>query len=115
MNDINLGKVPCHTCLLICEGCIERQQLKAAFPIDRGRQANKPMDIAHSEVFLRLQNVVHSGGDFQMRPSGRNAAPIVVGVAESSKSPTINLGENIEEHEDRLGDNQGGIQAPKED
>lgn len=30
-----------------------------------------------------------------MRPSGKNEAPMVVGVAESSKSPSFDLGEDI--------------------
>lgn len=38
-----------------------------------------------------------SGNDLELRPSVRNEVPMVVGVDESSKSPLINLNEDIED------------------
>ena len=38
---------------------------------------------------------------------------MVVGVAESSKSPSFDLDEDIEEHEEQVGVNLVAIQAPR--
>lgn len=38
-----------------------------------------------------------SGNDLELCPSVRNDVPMVVGVDESSKSPLINLNEDIED------------------
>lgn len=57
MNDLNLGKVHFHTFSSICEGCIEGKQLRATFPNDGERRANKPLEIAHSNIFGRMRDM----------------------------------------------------------
>ena len=39
---------------------------------------------------------------WKMCPSGRNEAPMVVGVAESSKLPLFDLDEDIEERKEQV-------------
>jgi hypothetical protein len=83
---MNLRKIHCPIFLLICETCIEGQQIKATFSNDRGRLTNKPLEIAHSDVSACMQDVVfrddstRSESDLEMGPSKRNAIPMVVGV-----------------------------------
>ena len=54
-----------------------------------------------------------SGSDLKMLPSGKNEAPMIVGMAKPSKSPTFDLGEDIEECEEQVRDNLIAIQASK--
>ena len=47
-----------------------------------------------------VENMTSVGNDLEMRPSGRNEAPMVVGMDESSISSLFDLGEDIEECEE---------------
>ena len=49
----------------------------------------------------------------EMRPSGRNEVSMIVGVAEFSKSPMFDRGQDVEEHDKQVGDNLVVIQAPR--
>lgn len=76
-----------------------------AFSNNRGRQANKPLDIARSDLFMGMRDVVFidnstsSESDSEMHTSERNETSMVVGVVEFFKSPLIEFGEDIEERE----------------
>jgi hypothetical protein len=39
---------------------------------------------------------------WKIRPNGRNEAPVMFGVAKSSKSPLFDPNENIEEREEQM-------------
>ena len=76
ISDINFENVHYFIFSLICEGCIEGQQLRATFSNNKGRQANKPLEIAHSDVFGRMRDVAFVddstsiGSDLEMYLSG---------------------------------------------
>lgn len=76
-------------------------------------RANKSLDITHLGVFHHMRDSVSSESNLEMCPNGRNDAPMLVGVAESFKSPMFYFREDIEEHEEQVRDNQVGIQAPR--
>lgn len=48
-----------------------------------------------------------------MRPNGRNEAPMLVGVAESSKLLSFNLDEDTEERQEQVRANLVAIQSPR--
>lgn len=120
VNVINVNTFCCSTFLSICEPFIEGHQIKAMFPNDRARRANKPLGIAYVDVFGRMKVVV-----FMMIvqlvkviwkcPSGINEAPMVVKVAKSSKSPSFDIGEDIVEHEGRVENNLVAFSEPRGD
>lgn len=58
VNVINVNTFCCSTFLSICEPFIEGHQIKAMFPNDRARRANKPLGIAYVDVFGRMKVVV---------------------------------------------------------
>lgn len=45
------------------------------------------------------------GNNLVMRPSRRNEAPMMIGIDKSSESPLFDFGEDIEEHDEQMGDN----------
>ena len=44
--------------LLICEVCIEEQQIKIMFCNNSERQTNKPLEIVEPNVFGRIKNIM---------------------------------------------------------
>ena len=110
---LNLGKVFYHTFSSICKGCIEGRHLKGAFPTMN--KANEPLELAHLDLFghisdiLLIADMTSSGNDLEISLSWRNEAPMVVGMAEFSRSPLF----DIEEFEEKVGDNLVAIQAPR--
>ena len=62
---------------------------------------------------VSIDDCMSSGSDLEMHPSGRNKAPLVVGVAKSSKSLSFDLGEDIEERDEQVEDTLIAIQAPR--
>lgn len=91
VNGMYLTEIRCPTSLINYETCIVGQQVKPVFPNDRGRPPNRPLVIAYLEVFGRMWDVLliddstSSGSDLEMHSSKRIKAPMVVGVAKSSK------------------------------
>ena len=64
-----------------------------------GEQTSYGATVAHLDMFGDMKDFVFiddstsNGSDLGMHPNGRNEAPMVVGVVESSKSHTFDLGE----------------------
>ena len=104
---------------LICEGCIEGQQLRVAFPSNKRRRATKPLESAPSDVFCRMRDVelvnecTSSENDLEMHLSGRNKTLMVVGLVEFSKSPLFDVDEDIAECKEQVRDKLVAIQEPK--
>jgi hypothetical protein len=44
--------------LLICEVCIEEQQIKVVFRNNSERQTNKPLEIVKPNVFGRIRDIM---------------------------------------------------------
>ena len=78
-------------------------------------KANEPLELAHLDLFghisdiLLIADMTSSGNDLEISLSWRNEAPMVVGMAEFSRSPLF----DIEEFEEKVGDNLVAIQAPR--
>lgn len=93
VSDFNHGKDHHHTCLSIYDECIEGEHFRMAFLNDGKMRAYKSLKIKHSDVFGHMRNVLFidnctsSRSDLEICPSGRNKAPMMVGMSESSKSP----------------------------
>ena len=62
------------------------------------------------KVVVFVDDTKSSVSDLEMRPSGRNEAPIIVGKVESSKSPSF----GIEGCEEQVEDELVAFQEPKE-
>ena len=88
--------------------------LRATFPNDGERRANKPLEIAHSNIFGRMRDIffiddtTSSGNDVEKCPNGRNEVPMLVGMANFFRSPSF----DFEKCKERVGDNLVAIQAP---
>ena len=95
MSDLNIGKVLCHTFSSIYGGSIKGRQLRMAYTDVGKRQANTPLEMTHLDVFGRMEDVVFidnstsNWSELEMRQSGRNKAPGIIGMAKSSKSPSF--------------------------
>lgn len=78
-----------------------------------------PLVIAHLKKVgcmrdvMFIDNNTSIRSDLEMRRSGRNEAPIVVGVYESSKLSSIDYGEDIEKREEQVEDYLIPFQEPK--
>ena len=120
VSGMNLGLKNKFTLVLICETCIEEQQLRSGFFNDRGRRADWSIEIAHSDVFGYMKDVefkadsTSNESNLKMLSSGRNETFMVVEVTESSKSPSLDFGEDIEKREEQVEDNLATFQAPRE-
>ena len=110
VSDLNLGKVCCYIFLLICEGSIEGQQLRAAFPINGKMQANKFLEMMGMRDVVLIDDCMNDGSDLKMLSGGRNKASM---VAKSSKSLSFDVGEDIEDYKGQMKDSLVTIQAPR--
>ena len=60
----------------------------------------KTIKIMRNIDVVFVENMTSVGNDLEMHPSGRNEAPMVVGMDESSISSLFDLGEDIEDCEE---------------
>lgn len=61
-----------------------------------------------------MENNTSIENNLEMRPGGRNEAPMVVVLDKSSKSLLFYVGEDIEKFEEQVEDNQVGIEEARE-
>lgn len=60
---------------------------------------------------VSIDDNTSSGNDLEMPLCGRNEAHVVVGVVESSNSPSLDLGKDIEERVEQVENNLVAFQA----
>lgn len=77
MSGMNFSEILCTASSSIRKTCNEGQQLGAALPNDRGLQANRLLDVAHSDVVAHMRDVAFidasasSGSDFFLKKTSK--------------------------------------------
>ena len=84
----------------------------ACIKVHRVMSLKTNKNIKIKDVVL-MEDGTSFGNILEMRPSGRNEAPMVVGKGESSKSPLFGPGRDIKGCEDQVEDNQVAIQETR--
>ena len=64
VRSMNLGKTSCPTSTLVCEACTETKYYVVKWDNDTERQAIKPLDIVHSDVYGPMMNMSMGGAKY---------------------------------------------------